>query len=129
MPSDGPWSSIGLPDFKVLPKVTSWLNVAGLVCAGLLLVTYFILPVEKTSRHYLTVGLVVAVCTLQVRWRESNPQEQFWPIQPGRLYNTPRQQTRSMPWFYNAEWYVFRHVLCTFCNIFTPRRIWCDRVG
>lgn len=58
---------MGLPDFKVLPKVTSWLNVAGLVCAGLLLVTYFILPVEKTSRHYLTVGLVVAVCTLQVR--------------------------------------------------------------
>lgn len=59
--------SIGLLDFKVLPRVTSWLNVAGLVCAGLLLVTYFILPVEKTSRHYLTVGLVVAVCTLQVR--------------------------------------------------------------
>lgn len=67
-------AQLGLPDFKVLPKVTSWLNVAGLVCAGLLLVTYFILPVEKTSRHYLTVGLVVAVCTLQVRWRESNRQ-------------------------------------------------------
>lgn len=90
---------MGLPDFKVLPKVTSWLNVAGLLCAGLLLVTYFILPVEKTSRHYLTVGLVVAVCTLQVRSLEGKAiaRSNAEPSQSGRLHNTSRHQTGSMP--------------------------------
>ena len=31
-----------------------------------MILTYFVLPISRTSRHYLTVGLVVAVCLLQV---------------------------------------------------------------
>lgn len=53
-------------DFKVIPKAADWLNVAGLAWTVLLLITFYVLPVQKTSRHYLTVGLVAAVCLLQV---------------------------------------------------------------
>lgn len=53
-------------DFDTIPKAANWLNVAGMVCSMSILITYLILPVSKTSRHYLTVGLVVAVCLMQV---------------------------------------------------------------
>ena len=53
-------------DFSVIPKAASWLNVAGMVCSVSMLITFLVLPVSRTSRHYLTVGLVVAVCLLQV---------------------------------------------------------------
>ena len=54
--------------FKSVPRITSWINVAGLVCAGSLLVSYFVLPTEKTNRHYLTIGMIISVCFLEVRW-------------------------------------------------------------
>ena len=54
-------------DFATIPKAANWLNVAGMVCSVSMLITYLVLPVSKTSRHYLTVGLVLAVCLLQVR--------------------------------------------------------------
>lgn len=54
------------PGFATVATITSWINVAGLACAVSLLISYFVLPAEKTSRHYLTVGMVVAVCFLQV---------------------------------------------------------------
>ena len=55
-------------DFDVIPTAASWLNVAGTVFSVFLLITYLVLPVKQTSRHYLTVGLVVAICLMQVRF-------------------------------------------------------------
>ncbi len=60
------WGSNCFSDFATLPKVSNWLNVAGMVCSLSLLLSFVVLPVEKTSRHYLTVGLVIAVSLLQV---------------------------------------------------------------
>jgi len=57
------------PEFTVIPKAAKWLNVAGMVCSISILMTFFVLPVSRTSRHYLTVGLVAAVCLLQVGMR------------------------------------------------------------
>lgn len=57
---------MSLLGFNVVPKAANWLNVAGLACSISILMTYFVLPVKTTNRHYLTVGLVVAVCLLQV---------------------------------------------------------------
>ena len=54
-------------DFNTIPKAANWLNVAGMVCSMLLLLSFIVLPVQKTNRHYLTIGLVVAICFLQVR--------------------------------------------------------------
>ena len=56
-------------EFEVIPEVANWLNVGGMVCCVVLLISYLVLPVKQTSRHYLTVGLVVAICLMQVRFR------------------------------------------------------------
>ncbi len=53
-------------DFRTIPKASNWLNVAGMVCTVSLLISFIVLPVERTSRHYLTVCFIVAVCILQV---------------------------------------------------------------
>ena len=54
-------------DFEVIPKAADWLNVAGITCCMTLLISYLVLPVKQTCRHYLTVGLVIALCIMQVR--------------------------------------------------------------
>ncbi|KAL8848428.1 MAG: hypothetical protein Q9221_006535 [Calogaya cf. arnoldii] len=53
-------------NFETIPKASNWLNLAGMVCTVSLLISFFVLPVEKTSRHYLTVCFVIAVCILQL---------------------------------------------------------------
>ncbi|KAL8905531.1 MAG: hypothetical protein Q9171_006627 [Xanthocarpia ochracea] len=52
--------------FHTTPKASNWLNVAGMVCTVSLVISFLALPVEKTSRHYLTVCFIVAVCILQL---------------------------------------------------------------
>lgn len=53
-------------DFNTIPKAANWLNVAGMVCSMSLLLSFIVLPVQKTNRHYLTIGLVVAICFMQL---------------------------------------------------------------
>ena len=53
-------------DFDVIPRAANWLNVAGITCCVTLLISYLVLPVKQTSRHYLTVGLVIALIIMQV---------------------------------------------------------------
>ncbi|KAL8840327.1 MAG: hypothetical protein Q9170_001342 [Blastenia crenularia] len=53
-------------NFKTTPKVANWLNVVGLVCTVSLLISFIVLPVQRTSRHYLTVCFIVAICILQL---------------------------------------------------------------
>lgn len=60
---------LGRVEFKTIPRAANWLNVAGMVCTVSLLVSFVVLPVQKTSRHYLTVCFIIAVCILQVRIR------------------------------------------------------------
>ena len=46
--------------------VTNWLNVAGMVCSVSLLISFLVLPIQTTHRHYLTVCLVISVILIQV---------------------------------------------------------------
>lgn len=76
--------------FRSIPEVTNWLNVAGLACCLSLLISYFVLPVEKTSRHYLTVGFVVAVCILQLGFiipLGARPDQCHDSITPNNMYS------------------------------------------
>ena len=82
-------------EFDVVPKVANWLNVAGLVCAVTMLTTYFFLPVKITNRHYLTVGLVIAVCLLQV-YRLRHFSGEFRLIIIDGLYHPPRRRSGTM---------------------------------
>ncbi|KAL8666725.1 MAG: hypothetical protein Q9202_001263 [Teloschistes flavicans] len=51
---------------QTTPKASNWLNVTGMVCTVSLLISFLVLPVEKTSRHYLTVCFILAICLLQL---------------------------------------------------------------
>jgi hypothetical protein len=58
------------PDnFNTIAKSTDWINVVACVCLIFLLISYAVLPVSKTHRHYLSICLVVAVIFMQVsKW-------------------------------------------------------------
>ena len=44
-----------------------WVNVVGMVCTVYLLISFAVLPVQKTHRHYLSVCLAVSIGIMQVR--------------------------------------------------------------
>jgi hypothetical protein len=55
------------PDsFQTVTSASNWLNVVGLVCTVFLLLSFAVLPVEKTHRHYLSICLVIAIVIMQV---------------------------------------------------------------
>jgi hypothetical protein len=60
------------PDnFNTITDVASWVNVAGIVCVMFLLITWAVLPVEKTHRHYLSICLAIGVVFMEVSFQES----------------------------------------------------------
>jgi hypothetical protein len=55
------------PDnFNTITDAANWINVAGIVCTVFLLITWAVLPVEKTHRHYLSICLAIGVVFMQV---------------------------------------------------------------
>jgi hypothetical protein len=55
------------PDnFNTITDAANWVNVAGIVCVMFLLLTWAVLPVEKTHRHYLSICLAIAVVFMEV---------------------------------------------------------------
>ncbi|KFY39957.1 hypothetical protein V495_05681 [Pseudogymnoascus sp. VKM F-4514 (FW-929)] len=55
------------PDtFKTVTDASNWLNVVGLVCTVFLLLSFAVLPVEKTHRHYLSICLVIAIIIMHL---------------------------------------------------------------
>ncbi|KAL7273792.1 hypothetical protein RUND412_003334 [Rhizina undulata] len=54
------------PDnFKTLIHATSYLNLVGVGCCVFLLLSFVVLPVEYTHRHYLSVSLTFAILLMQ----------------------------------------------------------------
>ena len=56
----------GQIDFTELTRTSNWINVVGLICSALLLISFIILPAVKTSRNYLTICFILGVCILQL---------------------------------------------------------------
>jgi predicted Na+-dependent transporter len=55
------------PDyFDTLTTVANWVAVAGGICCVFLLLSWAVLPVEKTNRHYLSVCLTAGVLLMTV---------------------------------------------------------------
>jgi len=55
------------PDsFNTVGIVAQWLSVVGLICCIFLLLSWAVLPVEKTFRHYLSICLTTAVLLMSV---------------------------------------------------------------
>ena len=53
-------------DFYHKLEIAYWFNVPSLVCQVFLLLTYAVLPVEKSHRHYLSAGLCVSMIMVEV---------------------------------------------------------------
>lgn len=55
------------PDsFDTMGLAAQWVSVVGLVCCFFLLVSWAVLPVEKTFRHYLSICLTTGVALMSV---------------------------------------------------------------
>lgn len=48
------------PEFNTYYRAAEALNVVGLVLLSFLLITFIVLPVEKTRGHYLSYCLIIA---------------------------------------------------------------------
>ncbi|KAL2270895.1 hypothetical protein VTJ83DRAFT_266 [Remersonia thermophila] len=74
------------PDsFHTMEKAANWISVAGTICCVFLLLSWAILPVEKTFRHYLSISLTVAVALMNLGFvipLAGNPQECYDDITP-----------------------------------------------
>ncbi len=65
------------PDsFKTLELAADWVAVISTICCVALLLSWGILPVEKTHRHYLSICLTIGVLLMGVRV--------LWWIEKGR---------------------------------------------
>lgn len=53
-------------DFQNLVHATTYVNVVGIGCCAFLLLSFAVLPVEYTRRHYLSVCLTFAILLMQV---------------------------------------------------------------
>ncbi len=63
-----PLTDWAYPDsFKTMTAAANWVAVAGTICCVFLLLSWAVLPVDKTYRHYLSICLTVAVIFMSVR--------------------------------------------------------------
>ncbi|KJZ72203.1 hypothetical protein HIM_08468 [Hirsutella minnesotensis 3608] len=72
-------------EFKMTYKVSNWLCLASGICCAILLVTWAVLPPEKTHRHYLSSGFVAALLCMNLGFIVplfTKPQQCFDAITP-----------------------------------------------
>lgn len=61
------------PDsFDTLSAVANWVSLISVICCFFLLLSWAVLPVEKTNRHYLSMCLTIAVLLMNVGIRYIN---------------------------------------------------------
>ncbi|KAI1277087.1 hypothetical protein F5Y07DRAFT_112674 [Xylaria sp. FL0933] len=74
------------PDnFKTATKSADWVNVAGMIGCAFLLLSWIVLPVERTHRHYLSICLTVAVVFMNLGFiipLAGNPDQCYNEITP-----------------------------------------------
>ncbi|KAI8954265.1 hypothetical protein F4801DRAFT_587639 [Xylaria longipes] len=74
------------PDnFKTATQSADWVNVVGMVGCAFLLLSWIVLPVERTHRHYLSICLTVAVVFMNLGFiipLAGKPEECFNEITP-----------------------------------------------
>ncbi|KAI1390134.1 uncharacterized protein F4822DRAFT_225210 [Hypoxylon trugodes] len=55
------------PDnFTTATTAANWVNVVGMICCAFLLISWIVLPVEKTHRHYLSISLTCATVLMNL---------------------------------------------------------------
>lgn len=58
----------GYIDLRDKISVTSWISVAILPLCIFLLISYAVLPVKWTHRHYLSICFTLGICCMEASW-------------------------------------------------------------
>lgn len=76
-------------NFQRLEPTANYVGIASLVCNVLLLLTYLVLPEEKSHRHYLSIGLTVSLILLSIAFvipLGTKPDMCFDTLTPDNMY-------------------------------------------
>ncbi|KAI1847380.1 hypothetical protein JX265_005561 [Neoarthrinium moseri] len=88
-----PMTDWAYPDnFSQLTSIASWINVVGMICCLFLLISWIVLPVEKTHRHYLSICLTVAVVLMNLGFiipLAGKPDQCYDEITPNGMASSP----------------------------------------
>ena len=78
-------------NFYSLTRIAGYVNVVGLALCVFMLVSFAVLPLEKTKRHYLNVCLLLSIVFLElgfiVPWAQT-PQQCYNAITPNDMYSS-----------------------------------------
>ncbi|KAF1351153.1 hypothetical protein BDV97DRAFT_368817 [Delphinella strobiligena] len=96
---DSPTCCLPCPDtywtypesFSTYNTVAAWLNVVGFILLVFLLTSFFLLPVQTTRRHYLSICLVIAVIFLNLGFiipLGAKPDQCYNEITPNDMYSS-----------------------------------------
>lgn len=84
-----PLTKWAYPDsFQTISTAANWVAVVSTVCCLFLLVSWAVLPVDKTFRHYLSISLTTAVAFMNLGFvipLAGNPQECYDEITPNSM--------------------------------------------
>ncbi|KAF3001987.1 hypothetical protein E8E13_007877 [Curvularia kusanoi] len=78
------------PEFNTWYRVAEALNVAGLVCLIFLMISFIVLPAEKTRRHYLSYCLILAAMFMALGFVipfGAQPEQCYDEITPNDMYS------------------------------------------
>ena len=76
--------------FNTIALATNWISLGSFICCLFLLLSFIFLPVTKTSRHYLTIGLITGVGLLSLGFLVplwAKPNECFDAITSNDMYS------------------------------------------
>lgn len=84
-----PLTDWAYPDsFETMGLAANWVAVASTICCLFLLISWAVLPVDKTFRHYLSISLTVAVIMMNLGFvipLAGNPEQCFDDITPNSM--------------------------------------------
>jgi hypothetical protein len=77
--------------FATYNSIAEWLNVVGLILLTFMLLSYVVLPTQKTRSHYLSVCLIIAVIMICLGFTiplGANPEQCYDQITPNDMYSS-----------------------------------------
>ncbi|KAI1493121.1 hypothetical protein F5X96DRAFT_677263 [Biscogniauxia mediterranea] len=84
-----PMTDWAYPDtFDAATGAANWINVVGMVCCVFLLISWIVLPVERTHRHYLSICLTCAIVLMNLGFiipLAGKPEQCFDTITPNGM--------------------------------------------
>lgn len=77
--------------FETADVVTGWFSIVGLILMAFMLISYLVLPTQKTRSHYLSVCLIVSIMMMSIGFTiplGTHPEECINEITPNDMYTS-----------------------------------------